>query len=95
MRELEYTDEEGRKFKVLIPKSSPDDHARFGIILGPPDLSLLGLPRDTEIRLNNQLYYRRVLTLRDAVGRKRDVLAALQATFAVDVEKIVNQYRGI
>lgn len=95
MRELEYQDDVGKKFRVLIPKDCPDSHAKYGIVLGPPDLSSLGFPQDIEVRLNNQLYNRRILTVRDSVSRRSDVLAALQATFAVDVEKIVNLYRGI
>lgn len=95
MRELAYQDNDGRKFRVLIPEGCPDDHAKFGIILGPPDLSSLGMTKDIEVRLNNQLYDRRIFTFQDSVVRKRDVLAALQSTFAVDVEKIINLYRGI
>lgn len=95
MREIEYQDDVGRKFRVLIPKDSPDTHAKYGIILGPPDLSPLKLTENAEVRLNNQLYHRRILSFRDAMSNKREVLAALQATFAVDVEEIVNLYRGI
>lgn len=95
MREVVYTDEGGKKFKVLIPDEAPDTHAKFGLIVGPPDLSALNIPKDMEIRLNNQLFNRGLFTNKDVLTRRREVVAALQATLALDADKIINLYRGI
>lgn len=95
MRDTVYTDVEGRKFKVKIPEEAPDSHSKYGIIVGPPDLTELKLPLDVEVRLNNQLYDRGIFTYKDAVKRRSDVIAALQSTLALHATKIVELYRGI
>lgn len=94
MREVVYTDAQGRKFKVLIPDSADDSHAKYGIIVGPPELTSLKLDLDTEVRLNNQLFARGIFDLKGAQRNRQEIFAALQAAFALDTDRIVNLYRS-
>lgn len=94
MRDVEQVDSVGRKSKVRIPDDAPDSHAQFGVLIGPPDLSGLELPQELEVKLNNELYNRNLLTLRDVKARPQEVQYALQATLKVDVTRILNLYAG-
>ncbi len=95
MREVEYTDDRGRLFRVLLPESDPIERARHGIVIGPPELDDLGLPESVMVELHNQLYHRGLLTYREATKRRMDVIGALQAAMMVNVEKILNLYRQV
>ena len=92
MREVTYVDADGRKFVRLIPQDAPDTHAQYGVNVGPPSLAPLNLPKELEVRLNNQLYDRRILTAKDALRGKDQIFAALQAAFRVDIATISNLY---
>ncbi len=93
MRELPYTDNDGRKQIVELPDSAPDSDAYKGILVGPPDLFELHLPSKIEIRLNNALYDRGLIRPRDVKGRELEVFATLQSVFKVDVTSIINMYK--
>ena len=92
MRQSSYTDEEGRRRAVWLPDGAPDSDAQMGLPLGPPDLGLLGLPPEVEIRLHNQLFDRGLLRAKDVLRRRQEVFAALQAAFRVETERIVVLY---
>lgn len=92
MREVEYEDVDGRKFLVQIPDDAPDEHAMYGIIVGPPDLMTLGLPTEIEVRLNNQLFNRGLIRRRDARKDRGGLLGALMSVLKVDSQKILELY---
>lgn len=92
MRSIEYKDELGRKFLVGVPDDAPDEHARYGLIIGPPDLSDLKLPLDMEVRLNNALYARKLLTRADVRRRKQELLAVWQSVLQVDAGLLAAVY---
>lgn len=92
MRQATYVDDDGRKWVVQLPDGVPDEDARMGLPIGPPPLTKLGLPKETEIRLHNQLYDRGVITPADAKRQRQDIFGALQAAFNVDSTMIVNLY---
>lgn len=94
MRRLVHNDG-GRKTLVEIPDGKPDSHARYGVVIGPPDLSALGLPSEIEIRLHNELFARGILTHRDAKKRRQEIVNALHSVFAVNAERILNIYSGV
>lgn len=94
MRKVKYTDSEGRLSLRLIPDNTPDTEAIVGAIVGPPPLESLGLPKDIEVKLNNELFVRGIFTESDAIRRRSEVVAALQAALKVDAGKIVNIYSG-
>ena len=93
MRETTFTDNMGRKWLVTLPDDAPDVAASMGPRIGPPPLDELGLPTDIEVRLHNQLHDRGLFTLRDALKRRIEVFAALQAAFRVETEAIISLYR--
>lgn len=92
MRIASYTDDEGRRWAVQLPDGVPDSDAKLGLPLGPPPLASLGLPKETEIRLHNQLFDRRIFTAKDAKRRRQDVFAALQNAFSVDAGRVIDLY---
>lgn len=92
MRQVTYTDDKGRIHVVLIPDNAPDSHATLGIPVGPPSLAALGLPKEIEVRLHNQLAARRILTATDARKRRMDIFAAWQKALAVDINRIITCY---
>jgi hypothetical protein len=89
MRYATWLDLHGRKFLVMLPDSAPDEHIEHGIVLGPPDLTTLDLPRGMEVRLHNMLYERGLIVRRDFERRPQEVVAALQAAFRVDGNRII------
>lgn len=94
LRAIEYIDHDGRLWARGLPDDVPDSQAKVGVPLGPPPLTSLGLPKQIEIRLHNQLYNRHILTERDARTRFNEVRAALQAALGVDAAAILAVYSG-
>ncbi len=91
--QVEYIDDDGRKWAVKVPKGE-EDKAQMGIPIGPPDLSELGLPIDIEVRLHNQLYNRGLFTLRDVRRRRQnEIFASIQSALNVDVSKVTSLFR--
>lgn len=90
---VEITRNGGMKYKVLVPDDAPVENYKYGIIIGPPDLSGLNLPHEFEVRLNNELYNRGLITKKDIV-RSRDnvIFGALQAMLKVDTQRITELY---
>lgn len=95
MKEVEYTDDRGRLFRVLIPETDNIERARHGIVIGPPELDDLDLPERVMVELHNQLYHRGLFSIQEANKRRMDVVGALQAAMMVDVERILNIYRQV
>lgn len=93
MREMSYTDDEGRQWAVSLPDGVPESDAALGIPLGPPSLAPLALPLDVEVRIHNQLFARRLFTPRDVKTRRMEILGALQAALRVDIVAIAALYR--
>lgn len=94
MKVVRHQDPDGRRFAVALPDWEPPSAAMLGVRLGPPDLEGLGLPKDLEIRLNNQLYDRGLITARDVKSRITEVHAAWMAALKVDATTIVGLYRS-
>ena len=87
-----HQDPEGRWWVVLVPVGHEGD-AHMGIPVGPPDLTSLGLPEAVEVRLHNQLFQRGLLTARDLKGRGKEVFAAIQAAYRVDMASVTALYQ--
>ena len=88
---VDYQDEAGRMWAVLMPNND-NSHPSMGIPIGPPDLSSLGLPEETAVRLHNQLFYRSILTKQDMKRKHKELFAALQAAYRVDVTKVTELF---
>lgn len=89
---VKYETQDGFIFDVIIPEGAPVKHAKYGIKIGPPDLSGLKLSKEVERRLNNALYHRGLLTGIDVRRRRQDVIAAWQSVLGTDVSAIVDCY---
>ena len=88
----DYEDEDGRWWVVAVPEG--ETNLEMGIPIGPPDLSGMGLPHDTEVRLHNQLFNRGLITAKDIRGSNgsQKVFAAIQSAFRTDVAAVTSQY---
>lgn len=94
LKKVSYTDPEGRLKLVLLPDSESEENAEIGVPVGPPDLSELDLPTELEIKLNNELFNRGILTAQDALRRRSEISAAIQYVLKLDTERIINIYAG-
>ena len=85
-----HTDEEGRKWVVLMPEGG---NPAMGIPVGPPDVSVLPWLTPTQaMRLHDQLYNRGLITKRDIRGRAHEVQASIQAALKLDVAAVTGLY---
>ncbi len=91
---INYKDEEGRKYLVDLPEEC-QDMPETGIVVGPPDLDELNLPIEYEVKLNNQLFDRKIFSPADVRQRPKDIEAALKAIFHIDVLKIKSLYKEV
>ena len=94
MRVVDYQDALGRWWKVELPNEANDDNAKNGIPIGPPDVSILNLPLPVSLRLHNELYHRKLYTLKDVFSRPGELQAALQAALKIDVSSLMEIYAG-
>lgn len=86
-----YEDDDGKRWMVLVPKGR-ESEASMGIVLGPPDVSTLGLPPAVAFRLHNELFDRGIIELTDATKRTQEIFAALQAAYRIDVVRVLSLY---
>lgn len=93
LRRAIWEDDTGRKWVTLVPEGRECD-ATIGVPLGPPDTSSLGLPEHLDIALNHQLVARGLITRRDITGKNKELFAALQATYKVDVVRLMGCFRN-
>ena len=83
---------DGRKTKVLVPEGAPETTWKQGIVIGPPDLSSLGLKEEITTRLHNELFNRGIIRRGDARAQRAEVHAALMSALRVDAETIIALY---
>ena len=88
-----YMDDEGKLWAVWLPEGEED--AAKGIPIGPQDISGLGLSSDIELALHNQLFHRGLFNHKDIRHNQRELIAALQAAYKVDAQKINNLYQEL
>lgn len=91
LKRVEYKDEDGRKFLVEVPDGF-EDMPESGISIGPPELTDLNLPLELEVKLNNQLFDRKLFTPADVRRRPEEIRAALMAVLRLDVLRIRSLY---
>lgn len=94
MKQVTYTDKEGKRYEVLIPDDAPNHDAAHGVVVGPPSLASLNLPKAVETTLHNQLHSRGILTASDAMRNRQELVNALMATLKVDAELIIKAMEG-
>lgn len=84
-----------KKYKVVVPDDAPAELWQYGVVLGPPDLSALGLPYETEVRLHSELFVRGLIQMVDVQRHSGEVVSALQAALRVDAQRITELYMQI
>lgn len=94
MKQVSYTDAEGRKWATLIPDDADDSRAEEGIPLGPPPLDSLELPPAVALRLHNELFARALFTERDVLLRTEDVASAVRSALKLSVSEVIDAYRA-
>jgi hypothetical protein len=87
-----HVDELERRSVIQVPEGTPETRWGQGILVGPPDLSALGLPEEVTTRLHNELFHRGIVRRGDAKLRRPEVQAALSAALRIDVEHIITLY---
>jgi len=93
MKQVEWQDERGRKFISKLENHEPDENAPMGIFVGPPDIvDELGLPEEVAVLLHNELFARKLYTMKDITRQPNQLFAALQRAFNVSVQKIMSLY---
>lgn len=78
---------------VQVPDGTPEKEWGQGIVVGPPDLTPLGLPLEVTTRLHNELFHRGIIRRGDARVRRPEVHAALVAALKIDVEHIITLFQ--
>lgn len=92
MRQVLHVDHYGRKTLYAIPNDAPDHHATMGIFIGPPSLEKLNLPLEIEVRINNALFDRGIITQRDVERKPNEVNAAIQSALKIDAQAVAALY---
>ncbi len=93
MKEVQYTDELGRKYIYALPDDAPDEDVEMGQLLGPPDIvGNLELPEPFATQLHNELLNRNLLRYEDVRQNPKSLQGALQAVLKLDVQRLFNAY---
>ena len=89
MRSVDYADDRGRNFRVMLPSDAPDEEAPMGIPIGPPDVvDHLGLPEPLATRLHNLLHERGIWDLKTLSKSGNVLVGVWQAALRVDVIRL-------
>jgi len=89
MKAVDYTNENGRNFRTLLPDEAPDSEAPMGIPVGPPDVvDFLGLPEPLATRLHNILHEKGLWDVKTLRKRDRELFGAWQQALRVDVNRL-------
>lgn len=93
MRQVEYTDERGRKYLVSLPDNVPDSEAEKGILIGPPDVvDALGLYEPLATRLHNELFVNKLWTVHEVRKQPKLLFGILQRILKLDVHRLMSAY---
>lgn len=93
MRAVDYTDDRGRNFRVMLPDDSPDEEAPMGIPVGPPDVvDHLGLPEPLATRLHNLLHERGLFDVKILRKNDRALFGVWQTALRVDVNRLFQAF---
>lgn len=94
MKKVEYVDPRGRKYLKLVESATSEELYQYGITVGPPEgiVDELGLPNELATRLHNQLFQRQLWSMDEVRKNPKGIYAALQATFGINQQMIMNAY---
>jgi hypothetical protein len=93
VREVDYKDERGRQYRVLLPDGEGEERASIGIPVGPPDVvETLELPEPFATRLHNELFARGLFTAEIARRKPSELQAAILAAAKVDAQTVYKAF---
>lgn len=92
MMAVKVTDDAGRVSVMKVPEDAPEKMWPGGILIGPPDLSSLGLSEEVTTKLHNELFNRGIVDRAAARRNRPEVHQALMAALRIDAERIINLY---
>ena len=93
MKQVTYLDPKGRKYLMMVESTDSEEMYQYGIPIGPPDIvDELGLPEEVATELHNQLFQRKLWSIKEVNKHPKAVFAALQATFRINQQMIFNAY---
>ena len=97
MREVDFTDESGRRWRVRVPLDCPEELYSSGIVIGPPAglddwLEKQGWPEGRRIAIHNALHSRGLFTVKDVLRKPQEVAGALQSVVKTDLQGIQTVY---
>ena len=93
MRKVDYANELGRMYRVMLPDGAPDDEAPMGIPIGPPDVvDAIGLPEPFATRLHNLLHKRGLFDVKTVRRTPQALQSAIQSAIKVDVHVLMQAY---
>jgi len=93
MRQVDYEDERGRKYRVMLPWEVPESEAHKGVPIGPPDVvDELGLPEPFATNLHNQLFNQQLWNINIIRKRPNILFGVLQRVLKVDVHRLMEAY---
>lgn len=96
MKQVDYTAPDGKMYAVLVPEDAPKDFYKHGIVIGPPDFDIPGIPNELTVAIHNQLHARGLFTLRSVEGRRTEIQNAVNAALKVAiVDTILEEYRKV
>jgi len=93
VKQVDYTDNRGRQYRVLLPDGEVIERAPTGIPVGPPDVvDAMGLTEPLATRLHNELFARGLFTADDARRKPSELQAAILAAAKVDAQTVYKAY---
>ena len=96
MREVDYVDEQGRRWRVSLPEGVSDAQAALGFAIGPPPIcDTLKLCEPFATRLHNELHRRELWRLQDIRMRQGELQAAFMAALRLDTQTVEAEYQRL
>lgn len=96
MRQVDYEDERGRKYRVKLPHGVPEAEAEKGVPVGPPDVvDELGLPEPFATRLHNMLFKHQLWTINEVRKKPKILFNALQVAMKTDINILMAAYMDL
>ena len=92
MMAVKHVDDDGRATIMKVPDGAPEKMWGAGILVGPPDLTPLGLSKEVTTKLHNELFNRGIIDRASARRSRPEVHAALMAALRIDAERIIDLY---
>lgn len=97
MPDVKYTDNEGLMWIVGVPPNAPEEIYKWGVPVGPPDLSSLGLTKTDRKKLQNALVDAGFVLAPHLVGKRKELKALLKKLELPDslLREIISLYQRV